>query len=307
MRKGETVVDPTARQDADEPRRQEDAYNTRVVEVHRIHASLQIIRVRPDVPFPPFSAGQYTMLGVGEWEPGPAPATRPADRDGLLRGPYSISSPILDQTGEALLDPADETALEFYIANDRGALASRLFSLRPGRRLWLAAGATGQFTLDGIDREDDLLFLATGTGEAPHNRMIWDLLRRGHGGHIASVVCCRHRVDLGYRRVHETLARLCPRYTYIPWTTREGPWPRRHVQELLLDGTLARQAGFALDPATTCVFLCGNPAFIGRPIQAGSRRVYPEPPGIIEILETRFDFPAAGDDPAHDRIRFERY
>ena len=42
-----------------------------------------------------------------------------------------------------------------------------------------------------------MLFLATGTGEAPHNYMLWELLRRGHTGRILSACCVRYRRDLG--------------------------------------------------------------------------------------------------------------
>ena len=59
---------------------------------------------------------------------------------------------------------------------------------------------TGNFTLDPVKPEDAVIFLATGTGEAPHNYMLWELLRRGHRGRILSACCVRYRRDLGYRR-----------------------------------------------------------------------------------------------------------
>ena len=52
---------------------------------------------------------------------------------------------------------------------------------------------------------------------------------------------------------------------------------------------MERILGQVLDPATTHVFLCGNPKMIGVPEkdrQTGAR-VYPQPPGVIEILEQR--------------------
>ena len=42
------------------------------------------------------------------------------------------------------------------------------------------------------------MFFATGTGEAPHNAMVVELLRKGHMGPIVSAVTVRNLADLGY-------------------------------------------------------------------------------------------------------------
>lgn len=281
-------------------------YNAAVVSCRRVHDSLLILRVRPDQHLPPFKAGQYTSLGLGAWEAGPVSTERPADVDGVLRGYFSLSSPLLDTSSGTLIEPEDDDALEFYIAQDETPLTRRLFALGEGDRLWMAGAAVGRYTLDGIDVRDDLLFIATGTGEAPHNRMLWELLRLGHDGRMASVVCCRRQADLGYREVHEQLAARHENYTYLPLTTREENGPRQHVQDLLLDGSLSRRSGMALNPASTRVYLCGNPAMIGRPRDENGRRTYPRPIGVIEILETRFGFRA--DRSGHPgNIHFEAY
>ena len=280
-------------------------YNAAVVSRRPVHDELLILRLRRDRPLPPFKAGQYTALGLGEWEAGPTDTGHPADTDGLLRGYFSISSPIVTPDG-ALIETAAEDSLEFYIAQDGAPLSTRLFALRAGDRLWMAEATAGSYTLDGIGSRDDVLLMATGTGEAPHNRMIWELLRHGHDGRIASVVCCRRRGDLAYRELHEQLARRHASYRYLPLTSRDRPGPRRHIQDLLLDGTLSARTGIALEPATTRIFLCGNSAMIGRPHDEDGRTVYPEPPGVIEILETRFGFRA--DRPGRPgNIHFERY
>ena len=55
------------------------------------------------------------------------------------------------------------------------------------------------------------------------------------------------------------------------------------------DDAGAQAAGHALDPATTHVYLCGNPKMIGVPVkdkETGERK-YPEPTGVIEVLERR--------------------
>jgi len=58
---------------------------------------------------------------------------------------------------------------------------------------------------------------------------------------------------------------------------------------LITSGQLESILKQALDPERTHVFLCGNPKMIGVPIKdrETGARMYPEPTGIIEILEKR--------------------
>src|SRR5262249_55411473 len=109
---------------------------------------------------------------------------------------------------------------EFYIVvvresnkETRRALTPRLFGLREGDRLHMVEKITGHFTLDPVKPGDTVLFLSTGTGEAPHNYMLWDLLRRGHEGRILSACCVRYRRDLAYLALHDELVRRHPNYT----------------------------------------------------------------------------------------------
>ena len=83
-----------------------------------------------------------------------------------------------------------------------------------------------------------MVFLSTGTGEAPHNYMLWELLRRGHQGRILSACCVRYRRDLGYLAIHEELMRRYPNYTYLPLTTREADTVEHkvYIQDLITSG-----------------------------------------------------------------------
>src|SRR5262249_11093810 len=149
--------------------------------------------------------GQYTTLGLGYWEPR-LPGCQeellgPGDEAKLCRRSYSISCGLLDKRG-ALLDVARTDWLEFYVVvvRDTGtpkapALTPRLFLPREGARLYLGEKIAGNYTLDPVGPEDTVVFLATGTGEAPHNYMLWELLRRGHPGRILSACCVRYRRD----------------------------------------------------------------------------------------------------------------
>jgi ferredoxin--NADP+ reductase len=282
-------------------------YNATVTYLRKLHSDLMILRVRPDFPRPEHLPGQYTTLGLGLWEPRfpgcQEEGLTPGDEGRLVRRAYSLSCSILDDGGR-LLDLARIDWLEFYLVLVRRtedphrapALTPRLFMLREGDRLQVGEKITGQFTLEPVKPDDNVVFLATGTGEAPHNYMVWHLLRSGHRGRIVSVCCVRYRRDLGYLPVHERLAAEFPNYTYVSLTTREGDTagPKFYVQDLIAGGQLEARMGDRLDPARTHVYLCGNPNMIGVPVKdrATGLRTYPRPAGVIELLETRYGFTA---------------
>lgn len=275
-------------------------YNGTALSVRKVHSDLMILRVKPDFPRPPHQPGQYCSLGLGYWEPRvegcQVEALKPDEYSKVVRRAYSISCSITDPAHN-LLDVSASDWIEFYIVlvreNADGrvpALTPRLFSLKDGDRLNVGEKITGAYTLDAVKPDDNVLFLGTGTGEAPHNYMLWELLRRGHAGKILSASCVRFARDLGYLETHRRLMGQYPNYKYLPLTTREATTTRKvYIQDLLTSGEMEEQLGEALDPAKTHVFLCGNPKMIGVPTRdkATGQVTYPEPLGVIEILERR--------------------
>jgi ferredoxin--NADP+ reductase len=275
-------------------------YNGTVVYLHKVHSDLMVMRVRPDFPRPPHLPGQYCALGLGNWEPRVEGCQeehlQPEDLTKLVRRSYSISCSIYSAPGR-LRDLAEDDWLEFYIVlvreNPDGrvpALTPRLFALTEGDRINIGEKIVGHFTAECVKPGDAVVFLATGTGEAPHNYMLWDLLRRGHEGKILSACCVRFQRDLGYLEVHRELMRQFPNYKYLPLTTREpGLTKKVYIQDVIANGELEAHLGVPLDPANTHVFLCGNPKMIGVPVKdkATGERTYPQPTGVIEILERR--------------------
>jgi ferredoxin--NADP+ reductase len=117
------------------------------------------------------------------------------------------------------------------------------------------------------------------------------LLRRGHAGKILAACCVRYGRDLAYVPIHEVLMRRYPNYTYLSLTTREAQnaGQKVYIQDLITSGQLEERVGQALDPAATHVYLCGNPKMIGVSTtdKATGAKVYPQPPGVVEILEQR--------------------
>jgi ferredoxin--NADP+ reductase len=296
-------------------------YNATLVWQRRANPDLAVMRIRPDSPLSAHKPGQYCSLGLGGWEPR-APDCQEehltdAEVQRVVRRAYSIGCSVLDEAG-GLLDRTDADWLEFYIVLVREsgkekppALTPRLFLLGEGDRLFMGEKITGHFTLDPVKPDDTVVFLGTGTGEAPHNYMLWQLLRQGHRGRILSACCVRYRRDLAYVAIHEELMRRYPNYTYLSLTTREADTVQHkvYIQDLITSGQLEERLGVALHPAHAHVYLCGNPKMIGVPEKdrATGQRVYPQPTGVVEILEKRgfqTDQPAA---KIKGNIHFEEY
>ncbi len=275
-------------------------YNATVVALKLLNPDLMVLRVKPDFPRPAHVPGQYCTLGLGYWERRTEAcqpeALPPGDETKVVRRAYSISCSILGSPGQ-LLRLEDTDWLEFYIVlvreNPDGrvpALTPRLFALQEGDRIQIGERITGHYTLDPVKPTDTVVFLGTGTGEAPHNYMTWELLRRGHAGKILNVCCVRYSRDLGYLHTHHELMGRFAHYRYISLTTREvGETRKVYIQDLITSGELEERLGSGLDPATTHVFLCGNPKMIGVPVRDRDTGAtsYPQPTGVIEILERR--------------------
>ena len=279
-------------------------YNATVTQVRRLHDDLAIFRVRHDEGPIQFDAGQYTVLGLGTCEPRikGCQAETTTDRIQLIRRAYSISCPILDQGGDVVRATGAQE-VEFYVALVRKAagkppaLTPRLFGVQPGQRIHMSSKCHGHYTLRDIPATADVVFVSTGTGEAPHNAMLADLLNRGHKGRLVATVCTRFEHDLGYLETHRRLEKLFPNYKYLPLTTREpinldASLPnyigKVYLQEYLSSGSLEAKCGFEFCASRTHVFLCGNPTMIGVPQRTHDPTLrYPKPVGMVELLEHR--------------------
>ncbi len=288
-------------------------YNATVIDLGRAREGLLVLRIRPDAPIPDYAAGQWLPAGLGLWEPRCAgcPAETLSEVTTLARKTYSLSCAMLASGEDRLLEREEHDWYELYVGFDRDratgasgtALAARFAALEPGRRLWVGERPQGNYTLAAVRPDDDVLFLATGTGEAPHNRMIWELLRRRHRGRIASVVTVRVTADLAYGAVHARLMRMFPTYRWIGVATREPGQSGVRLQAMLASGSLETHAGLRLDAERCHVFLCGNAGMLGRPRLGGSRKIYPTHAGMIELLEER-GFRVEPEEEAH--VHFER-
>jgi ferredoxin--NADP+ reductase len=244
-----------------------------------------------------------------------------ADQNGekLIRRAYSFAGSMLDAE-RRLLRTTDCPYLEFYLAlvpggpNHPPGLTPRLFRLATGDRLFVGPHAHGRYTLVPLAGDESILFVATGTGEAPHNAMLAELLAAGHRGPITSVTCVRRQYDLAYLATHRELERRYANYRYIALTTREpenldpatpGFVGKRYLQDYVASGAFERERGVALSAKRTHVYLCGSPAMVGLPEHNPSGPRYPQPKGMVEVLEARGFVLDHADQPGN--IHYERY
>ena len=213
----------------------EEHYNSTITHFEPTHSDLWVLRVRPDHGGTAYLPGQYASLGLGFWEEriDDAEDTKLDDRwDKLVRRSYSISSRIFDETSY-LADEGRLDELEFYIVlvpptdDSVPALTPRLALKQPGDRIYLGPKVAGRYTLSAVtDPAQTVLFLATGTGEAPHNAMVIELLRKGHYGPVLSAVSVRRQADLGYMDEHRALESRYANYHYLAMPTREPDIPK---------------------------------------------------------------------------------
>lgn len=296
----------------------EEHYNATITKFEKRHSDLWVLRVRPDHGDTSHVPGQYASLGLGFWEDRVDDCVDPNIDERwhkLIRRSYSISHSMFEDTG--YFAPPDTEELEFYIvlvpADDDhvSALTPRLARKSVGDRLYLGPKVAGRYTLNPVTTPDQaVVFFATGTGEAPHNSMAVELLRKGHTGPIISTVTVRNWKDLGYIEAHRKLEERFPNYHYLPMPTREPDVPKRYLQDLIRDGDIEELLGGPLDPANTHAFLCGNPAMIGlaetETNDAGEEvEVFPEPTGVVELLVERGFTVNKRNQPGN--IHFEEY
>ncbi len=271
-------------------------YNATITYFEPTHSDLWVLRVKPDRGEISHLPGQYASLGLGYWEERIDDAEDPRleeQWEKLVRRSYSISSRMFDEHGY-LSGVADVDELEFYIVlvpptpDNVPGLTPRLALKRPGDRIYLGPKVAGRYTLAPVtDPMQTVLFFSTGTGEAPHNAMVVELLRKGHRGPILSAVSVRQWADLGYLEQHRELEARYDNYRYVAMPTREPDVPKRYLQTLVSDGVLESEYGIELDPERTDVFLCGNPSMIGLPEEVDGQLRYPDTTGVVELLSQR--------------------
>lgn len=230
-----------------------------------IAPGLIILQVKPDGwDLPDFKAGQFVVLGLpGEYERvalSDKEETPPEikNKDGLIKRAYSIAS-----------SSKEKEFVEFYITLIRsGDFTPRLFNLNVGERVWMAKKFAGAITLDSVPIDANIVFVATGTGLAPHMSMLRSELTCNAGRRFTVIHGASHSWDLGYMSELVTMERLCPNFTYIPVISRPKdehvPWSglTGHLQDLWAQGSYNDKLDFTPTHEDTHFFLCGTPGMV---------------------------------------------
>lgn len=233
------------------------APNATIVARRDLNDRVAILHVRPDGGLvAPYLPGQFIQLGLPA--DGVAPAVDAPTRTKLVKRSYSIASA-----------PREVDAYELLIAFvENGKLTPKLSGYGVGDRLWHDPVPKGHFTMERVARGRDLVFVATGTGVAPFVSMLRqfgsDPLRFAR---FVVVHGAREQSDLAYHDELVAASERDRRVRYVPILSRESRasnWAglRGHVQAALEPACFQSRAGFALDPLSAQIFLCGNPAMI---------------------------------------------
>lgn len=235
-------------------------YNATLIERFDITPRLSIFRVRPDDENYPFTAGQYTVLGLKRRErrlgEADLEASEGKDPEQMIRRPYSICS------------GTQQKELEFYISLlSGGELTPRLFHLNPGSRLHLGPQARGFLTLENVPTQTNLLLVATGTGLGPYISMLRTHAFEFPADKIGIIHGARYSWDLGYRPELESYALRFDNVHYLPTISRpdiDPAWAGSNgrVQKWLEAEDFEQHFGFPLHPDACHVYLCGNPGMI---------------------------------------------
>ncbi len=237
-----------------------DDYNSIVTHVIQVSPIMKIIRIKPkDWELPEYKSGQFIPIGLYPDFPrveDSTPDYQEFSNDKLIKRAYSIAS------------SSQQDFIEFYITLvHSGALTPRIFSLKVGDKIWMGKKATGMFTLDRIDENQNIVLIATGTGVAPYMSMLRsNILKRK--GNVMVIHGAANSWDLGYSSELQLLASMFPNFYYHPTITEvdkeHADWSgdTRFIEEIWK--TYVRNGKFEFIPKAdnTHIFLCGNPNMV---------------------------------------------
>lgn len=219
--------------------------NATISEIISCTDHIRIFRIKPNFPMPKYVSGQFAVIGL----PGPSGK--------WINRAYSIAS------------SPDQEYLELYITLiDDGNLTPLLFKLKAGDKIYLGPRFSGDFTLDRIEEDSNIILIGTGTGIAPFISMVRSSFSCSLIYKFAVIHGVRHSPDLGYREEFIHHEKECPNFHYFPIISRPGDestsWDglSGYVQDVIEKGLLEEAFGNKINPENTHVFMCGAPAMI---------------------------------------------
>ncbi|AFJ48897.1 ferredoxin--NADP(+) reductase [Shimwellia blattae] len=205
------------------------------------HWTDSLFTLTVDAPVAPFTAGQFTKLGLD------------INGERVQRAYSYVNAP-------------DNPELEFYLVNvPDGMLSPRLHAMKPGDELQVVADAAGFFVLEEIPDCQTLWMLATGTALGPYLSILEQGQDLARFKNLVLVHAARYQQDLSYL---PRMTALAQRYegklriqTIVSREAAPGSLQGR-IPELIARGALEQAVGLPLDSATSHVMLCGNPQMV---------------------------------------------
>jgi CDP-4-dehydro-6-deoxyglucose reductase, E3 len=153
--------------------------------------------------------------------------------------------------------PEEDPFVELHIRLHPGGRMSKFVAeeLAPGRRLHIA-GPLGTCIYEGVDADQPLALIGSGTGLAPLIGVLREALRRGHRGPIRLYHGAREREGL---YLHDHLEALTERHANLRYVPRILRDPGPHGGDV---AAAALEHEDALP--NTAFFLCGGEKLVGR-------------------------------------------
>lgn len=188
-------------------------YTTTLERIFHLTPTVRTFRVRfPDGKGFHFEPGQFCMVDV-------------PDGDKIKKKAYSIASP-----------PSQTEYLDLCVKLVDGGLATTWFwSLKEGDSVHLG-GAYGNFVVTP-PVQNDLVFIATGTGLAPFRSMLHTIFRDDQSCdyNIWLIFGVRYEDEILYDDEWQAFAEAHPNFHYIPTISRPKDWDGEvgYVQEKL--------------------------------------------------------------------------
>lgn len=178
-----------------------------------------------------FTAGQFTMIGMGD--------------DDVMRA-YSIAS------------GPDEDLLRFYsIKVQDGPLTSRLQHIKPGDTIEVGDRPVGTLLIDNLTPARNLWLIATGTGLAPFLSIIQDSRTYEKFERVILTHTVRTTQELAFKEFLENQP-----IDYYPTVTRGVFRTQGRITDLMYSGKLFNDLNTNyFSDGNDRVMICGNSAF----------------------------------------------
>ena len=184
-----------------------------------------------------FTPGQFTLVGL----PPDEAESASGHKQRMIRRVYSIAN-----AGPVSRD------VEFLIRRiDSGKLTPRLWAMTAGDRVWINETFTGDFTLDPIPNDSNILMVATGSGIAPFVSMVRSFHEHDRWRRLVLIHGVRFPAELAYR---DELAAM-PEIEYVPVVSRDLSVEDPQVHHGQVQSVVT---SLPLDPKTWHAMLCGN-------------------------------------------------